>query len=1488
MFTSPSVRVRRRQTAKQPPAEVCSGELAAAQPPLKRNSSLAGSASTLQNSSRLQEVSLPAGQQQEQQSHTDASSQHPHPQKKQALESKRPVWLAPLTQRARRPQSAHESSAHVSRDSRLAAPEEAEETGFGEAAQPDRTGSTAESTRSLGSGHVLLRGDQHAVYDAAAFPEAVRRLLGAIDLASVPTAAGLSSSGSFAFVATPTTCLVWSYGSAAGAAAGVYRLAMPDPADAAGFEAPVVALVPPAGDAQSDVGVLACSATGQLRYWDCVAFGLGGTDRFHSASLELPDAADRCEQITEVYPALYVVATAKGYLFQVSLHNPQGAAELAAHCLSKSAGARTGMLSRVSSLLGGPQLAPATAAAGDALVGVAAGARTEIRHSREVFVLTRQRLAKWVVSRAHSEKFLFSMDILHALSAEAARRFDADVDASVYDVATTRSGDVCVVAGLRAPALGTREQLTVAVLRSRRVSTEPEVVGLWPLRYAPDAELAQSGPGRPRLVLPEGGPAAFVVFRHAVVALVLAAAAAAFEEAVSFRNEDAILGVSTAPPFPYARQESAESNLMLTCVGAGVLQVCVEVGKILSAASLAGASAATDAEPHGTEMGAAPWPSPGTRVGKASSPDSLEREYQTQIEQAVFFGVGNTHNPLSFTITSHAAGVDPALETAALRVSQSILDNTSHFIVDRLDLGAHLNERLRRAQAVMQFVADSGLAAKLSRETRVHLCAHAEKLAAAATLWEYQNDIWAKKAGAASQLLANLVASFLESVGLQTRDSLRSFFRQHVAAVGDVLVFMHRNLPALRRALNGSESGRHDSQLVSYEANRIVVAVLQSAMMFRFQNAALYDVDCLPELAAASERWTEHPAIIDLLVQRLEGSYRLCREISGQHCASVYERISATTLPSDEDPGDANRSLSIFDDAVSISHPCLPDAADTHSNEEARMRLGSDDPYVSSLALLRETIDQIGPLANLCFRAFVDRITLLQATGASDAAELVRRYDAARPRYLLCLVPLARASVAYRLAEEYQDLATLVTLVFTTDSGNAVMQLRRYSERFGRPFADTLFAYYDKRQAWASLLDTQDASFDAWLKEYIDQRMAADPHGPMAQIGWIHDVKMDDFGAAAAKLARAGRDSLDVDQARTMLSLSKLAFHAVECQEGSCDADIDEAHARLEDALEMCQVQENLVQYLTTVVRDSRGHAPELTWRRRDDVSDKKAVLDAAMLTTTPETRHDRPALYIVYNELVRCIWNGRTLSAEDLVDALTFPDSTPAIDSASASCSAEDAEQCNALVRERCSLAVDILSRASIGLPEQTREAALKTIWRRVFLSDDWPAIRKRLGGNVPDSELRAELEQTHLHAVLENCLITRELAHPDWYLLPADAFAADDLDYLVSTRLEPRFASGSEDGSGWKPLSTTTASALQKDYGVEDSRLRAAIDCGLDNYYTEIMRTVSDQMSRCRSPAHPADGAASDMDAGSSSVGTEVLGYDEDEDDEMQMESD
>ncbi|KAJ2161323.1 hypothetical protein GGF46_001584 [Coemansia sp. RSA 552] len=1446
MFASPSVKVRRRQPAANAKLGAASSESTSRpRQTLKRRISIAADSGP------------PTA-------NVDSLQGRYSSCKKAAPEVKPTGWLASFAQQS----GDGEAGQHLDQpSSRLTLAAEGE----GPRGDTDSDGR-----------RVLLRGDKHAVFDVAGFPDAVQRQLGSIDFRSVPVTAGLNSASKFAFVATPTACFVWAY--ASGAATTVHRLPMPDPEDTAAFEAPVVALVP-VGGVQSDVGVLVCSTAGQIRYWDRVAFGLGGTERFHSRGLELSDPADRCCQIVEVHTDLFVIATVKGYLFQISL---QGATGLETRLLSRNAGARAGMLGRMTSLLGGAANAPVAADARDSLVAMAPGGRTEIRHSRELYVLTRERLVKWVVSRSHPERLMYSMDILQALGPAAAHRYDADVQVSVHDVAVARDGAICVLARLQAPRLAGQVQLALFIMRSDRVSVEPAVVGLWPLDYAPDTPPSQSGPERPRLVLPEGGPGLYVVMRTAIVASLIPPDTATFEEAVSFREGGFLLGSSADSRPLRSTEKPGSSTLDLLCLGTGVLQVCIDTAKAAGATCPAN-NTLPDVEGGGADgdaAGTAAWPGAARRASKPPSTGTRERELQDQIEQAVFFGVGNAHNPLEFTIRSQATGTDAALETAALRVSQSILDNTSRFIVDRLDLGAHLKERLCRARAVMQFISQSGLGAKLPRAARVHLCAHAEKLAAAVALWDYQNDVWAAKSNAASQLLANVVASFLESVGLKTKDSLRIFFRQHVAAIGDLLVFMRRNLVALRRALEDSESGRRDSQLVSYEANRITIAILQSAFVYRYQNAALYDIDFArssPPTGPArdvAESWTEHPAIADLLVQRLESSYRLCRDVSGRHCAPIYDRISQTTLPNDSDPNDTSRSLSIFDDAVSVSHASLPDAAaDEGISKESRLGLDADNPYTSPLALLRETIDQIGPLANLCFRVHVDRISYLQAVSPNDVLELALRYDATRPRYLMCLVPLGRAPVAFRLAEEYHDLKTLVALVFATDPKNAAAHLRKYVQLFGKGLADMLFAFYERRQAWASLLYTQDPEFDQWLKEYIDKRAAENVNSAIVQIGWIHDVKMSDFSAAAPRLARAGRCAREVSQAQTMLSLSKLAFVAGECQEGTHDEAAVEAHARLEDALEMCQVQDSLSLYFTTLVRAHRGHSTELTWRRCDDVSDKKAVLDAAMLTTSPELRHGRPALYIVYNELIRRIWNGRSLAAEDLLDALTFPDGSSTVDAASASCTTEDAEQCNALVRERCSLAVDILSRASFNLPEQTREAALRTIWRRVFLSDDWPEIARRLGGNVPDSDLRAELARTRLHAVLESCLVERELAHPDWYLLPADSFGAGDLEYLVATRLEPWLADRSKAAGEWSPLSPTTGPAIEKDYVEEDARLRTAIECGLDSYYTEILRIVSDQMSQNQSQlaageqrVHGHEGVAS------SPVSTKALDGDED----------
>ncbi|KAJ2889954.1 hypothetical protein IWW38_004399, partial [Coemansia aciculifera] len=669
-------------------------------------------------------------------------------------------------------------------------------------------------------------------------------------------------------------------------------------------------------------------------------------------------------------------------------------------------------------------------------------------------------------------------------------------------------------------------------------------------------------------------------------------------------------------------------------------------------------------------------------------------------------------------------------------------------------------------------------------------------------------------------LLANLASAFLESTGQQhpqqVKDPLRLFFRLHCAHIGDLLALMHRRLPQLIRALTVSSAGVKDSHVVSYEASRIASFVLQPALSYRSLHVELYAVG-----DPAPERWTENPAIADLLVDRLEASYMLCRQLSASHCQTLHDRIATTPLPGDE-ISNSQDTLSLFDDVVSTSHVSLANDDDTDADDS--LGTSCDDPYASPLALLRETVDQIGPLANLCFRVFADRIARLAACNPSAAFDISQRYDALRPRYLLCLVPLRRAPVAFCLAEEYRDLASLVTLIFVADPANAAAHLRLYVDRFEKDFADALLAFYERRKAWASLLYTQDDKFDCWLKDYVDCRLAEDPHGPLSQVGWIHDIKIADFGAAATRLTRAGRDAEEFDHARTMLSLSKLAFIASESQEHGGDiedeeyATMAEARARLEDSLELCEVQASILHYFTALLCRDKNNA--------DDA--RTAAYDAALHTTTPELRHSHPALYIVYSEFVRRLWNRQALPVEDLIDLLTIPDSLcPLENSSSPDVVGEKDRHSNTIIRHRFSQAVDILSRACYYLPEQTREAALRSIWRRAFLSDNWPEIHRNTTGNVPDSVLRSNLLDTNLYRMIRSCLTVRELPHPVWYLLPANAFAGPDIDYLVATRLMPQFGPSKNNPSLRKePLTTTSALALTTDYNDEDKRLQAAID--------------------------------------------------------------
>ncbi|KAJ2683299.1 hypothetical protein H4R19_007014, partial [Coemansia spiralis] len=343
-----------------------------------------------------------------------------------------------------------------------------------------------------------------------------------------------------------------------------------------------------------------------------------------------------------------------------------------------------------------------------------------------------------------------------------------------------------------------------------------------------------------------------------------------------------------------------------------------------------------------------------------------------------------------------------------------------------MDLGAHLRERHMRARAVMQAIAGCGLTMELSGPARLQLCEHAEKLAAAAALWEHQDRLWAS-GDAAPSLLHNLAAAFLTSIGCQSNDPLRTFLRHHVAAIGDLLAQLRGQLP-------GSSRDIDSARVAAFEASRIAHAALQPALAYRADHMRLYAVEgVLP-----AERWTSRAAVADLLVQHVEGMYNLCRDVSRSHCAAIYARIDAAALPGDPAPASssttADSRLDIFDDAVGAPLPPAVPPPD-------------GDPYASPPALLRAALDLIPALASVCCCVLADRIDCLQQTRPADAHALARRYDAVRPRFLMCLATLGRAPDAFRLADEHGDMRSLVALVFAADRGNAAARLRTYTQR---------------------------------------------------------------------------------------------------------------------------------------------------------------------------------------------------------------------------------------------------------------------------------------------------------------------------------------------------------------------------------------------------------------------------------------------------------
>jgi len=273
--------------------------------------------------------------------------------------------------------------------------------------------------------------------------------------------------------------------------------------------------------------------------------------------------------------------------------------------------------------------------------------------------------------------------------------------------------------------------------------------------------------------------------------------------------------------------------------------------------------------------------------------------------------------------------------------------------------------------------------------------------------------------------------------------------------------------------------------------------------------------------------------------------------------------------------------------------------------------------------------------------------------------------------------------------------------------------------------------------------------------EYVDRFFSDNSH---PNISWINDVGKHRYGAAANTLFGESRHAADLETKHLILSIGKLSQiaqmqnHDVQTEKSVLDA--------FDDGLDTVAVQEDLLQQFKAIKPPTR--AKQSFEAQVENILKVKATRLAS-----------RPAHSYIFKQLLRLLLQGKALSDEDLVDLLSLKDNDETLDDFYA--------------------ALHILTKTK-GLPESRQLNAFRSVWRRIYLHDDWDSIRDTV--DVTDDELTAKYQNTALYAtlacgpkyVLEP---SRALATPSstditsrWPGLPPDQVEAVEGDFTIESR--------------------------------------------------------------------------------------------------------
>ncbi|KAJ7111560.1 hypothetical protein C8R43DRAFT_1091558 [Mycena crocata] len=426
--------------------------------------------------------------------------------------------------------------------------------------------------------------------------------------------------------------------------------------------------------------------------------------------------------------------------------------------------------------------------------------------------------------------------------------------------------------------------------------------------------------------------------------------------------------------------------------------------------------------------------------------------------------------------------------------------------------------------------------------------------------------------------------------------------------------------------------------------------------------------------------------------------------------------------------------------------------------------------------------NQLPELATILFACIQERLDWLGSPVAAetpgverDYTELKQRFDFLRPETLETLRRHGHASTAFLLAEKYRDFSSLAALchqdeVYPSHKNPNALRIQTYIDRFKEEFTTELYRWYIQHGELRVMFSQDDVQ-----GAYMDKFFAAHQD---SSISWIHDLGQRRYGAAAEALLSESETATQLNTKHLMLSIGKLA-HLAQVQE-TAEAD-DYVLDNFHNDLDFVSVHEALLDEFKPVLESLRGR------------QSSEAQIDA-IVKSEASRLSDQKALTLIFKDLVRQLLQGNALSMEDTVDVLTLKDNMTSV--------------------EDYTTALHLLARVQ-NLPEARRMSAFRSVWRRIYIHDDWDAIRRT--ANVSDHELNDRFRATALYATLS---VVLSMESP-----PEGYDTSPDMALMIPTEAEIT--------SRWPGLSSEQVDALVRDYTLECDRLG---DLDLNDVYERV----------------------------------------------------